>query len=217
MEPEQTTPPEGDGQTTPPVSGDDPSKNYEARFKGLQSTYQQLQASTTKTITALTQERDALTSQVTTLQSTIQAKDGELATTNGKISTLTTELESEKQNSGKHMKESTRLKLILKKFPDLAMFEDAGLLPSADTPEELETKLTAFKTATTSLVGKGVQDRMAGSPPPVTTPTTPTGDPTESEDYIWDQMTKFAGKDPAKFGEWQAKWDTLQASKNTKK
>ena len=201
------------------IPGDDPTKDYEARFKGLSRTYQQLQGTSQTTINTLTTEKTTLATQVATLQSTVQAKDGEIATLNGTIKTLTDQLGEEKKTSGTHLKDKTRLKLILKKFSDLAAFEDAGILPEAETEAELETKLTAFRTAAATLAGKKVEERLQGAVPPGGPPAAaPTGDVTETEDFIWEKLMSLSnvpGKEQ-EWKDWQAKWDKLQAKKSNK-
>ena len=203
----------------PIIPGDDPTKDFEARFKGLQRAYQQLQGTTQTTIATLTRERDEARTQTTQLQSTLQTKEGELTNRSTSITNLTQQLDEEKKSSGKHLKEKDRLKLILSEFSDLSAFEtakDGSLLPDADTPEDLRAKLTAFRAATNGLVGKGVQSTLVGATPPGAPPSSSTTTNTESEEYIWDQMAANTNK-PAEFKKWQAKWDAIQEQKKTKK
>ena len=182
-------------------------EDYEKRFKGLQKLFDtqrkeletlQLEHSTS------VEGREAL------LQQQKQAQ-AQLDATKAQLSALTTEKETLLAQVKIHETQALRSKLILADFTDLAAFEARGLLPPADTEEEMKSKFTAFREALGTTVSQTIKEKLQGASPAATSPTTP--NPTRSKEEVYAELTRLAGsrkpEDRAKRDALTVEWDEL--------
>jgi len=198
------------------IDGNQPTTNWAAAYKTMQRNYETLQKQSTDQIAALQAQVAELTSKHDA--ATLQAQEG--TTTVGRLNTqitdLTTQLQSLTTERDTTTRGLTRAQLIIKEFPDLALWEAKGLLPSGNDEDTTRTLLKDFQGALTGLVGKGVKDTMAGAVPPASGKSSLTssgGAPDETEEYIWAKMMENAGINQGEFLKWQAKYDQVLASR----
>jgi hypothetical protein len=199
----QSTAAGGTGQTPSPEA-----QEWEKKYKGLQTAYNKLDGEKKKvqddlnsSLGTIEEQKVKITNlekQVVDLTSSVGVKDKEVQGAKGEATAKAMEV--------------TRLKLIVDEFPQLAVFEKGGVLPTANSTEELRTKFTAFATAMSSIVGDSVKDKLkgAGLPAGQNQPVTPT------IDSLYDQMSRIAGL-PGKQDEYRKlrdQYDALMAAQN---
>lgn len=201
-----TEPVEPTTTVVPPVTAPQ-GEDYEKRFKGLQKLYdtqrkelEALQLEHTTTI----EGREALLQQQKQAQTQLDA-------TKAQLTTLTTEKEALAAKVKIHETQALRSKLILSDYADLAAFEAKGLLPPAETEEEMKTKFTAFREALGTTVSQTVKEKLQGASPASTSPTTP--NPARSKETVYAEMLRLAGsrkpEDRAKMEALTVEWDEL--------
>lgn len=213
MPPNEDNPtPENDGNPAPqPGSGQPPkpASEWESSYKGLQKTYDKLFAehqalvakheSTIGELEALKADKRQGDSSVTSLRQELVSKDTEIE-----------RLKKEAQSSDKKANRST---LILRDFSDLAQFEGEGLLPDAETEDELKAKLTKFRETVGKTIDSGVDRKIKGAGPPPVGRQEP---PKLSSDEIYDRLVQLAGsqdpKDQAEYLQLHRQWIELQKS-----
>ena len=190
---------------TPPAQQVD--TNWEDRFKGLQRTYAKAQ----KKLETLEEEKDDLLEETeTSKQSALEkeAKLKELQDAQDKaqadLDRLTGELTTQEAKN-------KRANLILADFPDLARFEADGLLPTADTDEELIEKFTKFRDTLKSSISSGVEQQIVGASPADAGSTATT--PVRTKQEIYARLTALAGRrtpeQDAEYTTLMDEWDEL--------
>jgi hypothetical protein len=208
------TPPKEPTSTKPaasnPTPPDDPGKDWQAAYKGLQRNYDkqvkqnaELQSTADDLNTALEQERQDARK--------LAAEKDQITTKHVEATEKITTLESKVQ-AGEISHE--RAKLIMDEFLELASFEAKGLLPDAQTPEEMRSKFTEFKAALGATVQRETDQKLKGIGTGPTDPKTP--EPLDS-DQIYNRMNALAGtKDPEERREFDTlsrQWLDLQSKK----
>jgi Skp family chaperone for outer membrane proteins len=194
-----------------PPAQPEPTENWEDRFKGLQRTFDKRQ----KDFSTLQEKYDNL---LETAESTKQAERERQA----QLDALQKDLEAAKEGLDKATGElaaqeakGKRMQLIMSEFPDLAKFEAAGLLPNADTDEEMTEKLTAFRDALNSTVKANVERQVVGASP-APSGTTATA-PVRTAADIYSRLQQLAGarndEDREEYDRLIAEWDKLQNAK----
>lgn len=141
---------DGEGGTASAQTQQSGSKDYEKIVAGLN-----------RTISRKDNEIANLRKQVEELRSALAEKDDEVKTL-GESRQRIAQLEKEVDEK---TKELARKKLIMRKFPGLSELEAEGLLPDADTEEELEKRLSALNEKMSSLIDKAAQSRSVGTVP----------------------------------------------------
>jgi len=196
--------PKADPKPAPPAQ---PEVNWEDRYKGLQRTFDRTQ----KELNALKEkEENILEQSETTKQSEREAKaqldklQKELEKKQAEFDSLTGELAT-------HKAKGERADLIMSDFSDLAPFEAKGLLPQAETIEEMKEKFQAFRDALKDTVQAGVQEQVTGAGP------ASTGggrSPRRSKEQIFARLQQLAGtRDQTERLEYNAllaEWDEIR-------
>lgn len=193
--------------TTPDeIAPDQPDDtNWEDRFKGLQRTFDKAQ----KKLTALQEKEETLQEEAETTkqaerdkQTALEALQKEQATTKAELDRLTGELATQEASG-------LRAQVIMKDFSDLAQFEVDGLLPEAETEEEMVKKFTAFRASVQKLIKANVEQQIVGTAPTDSGTTVTT--PVRTKAEIYAQLQALAGnRDPDKRAEYKqllAEWD----------
>ena len=204
-------------QTTENRENDTPATDTisMAAYKKMQTNYNRLKAQHDELTAAYAKEVEELTA----------TKEGQ-----EQAAKRAAELEAASQALQKQLEELTgakskaeadyqRAKLIMAEFPHLSGFEADGLLPTAGDPEQLRDALQKFSDRLNTQVGQGVKKAVSGSTPdpaPKSNPGNPPNEVEESADYIWDQLSKSAGRDEKEFQKWQQKWDLLHSNNGGK-
>ena len=123
----------------------------------------------TKEVTKAVQSYQKLLSKrdndIATLKSKIEELQTQLAEANTRLKELgstTKQIDELRGTLSEREKELKRLKLVVSKFPDLAEFEAAGALPSADDEEELVSKLEQFRKLINMKAEAEAKKRMQG-------------------------------------------------------
>ena len=192
--------------TVPPVIASQ-GEDYEKRFKGLQKLYdkqhsefENLQNEHATTI----EGREAILQAQKQAQTQLDATKAELATLNTEKETLAAQVKI-------HETQALRSRLILSEYTDLAAFEASGLLPPAQTEEEMKTKFSAFREALGKSVSQTVKEKLQGASPASTSPTTPT--PTRSKEEVYAELLRLSGsrkpEDRARRDVLTVEWDEL--------
>lgn len=190
--------------------------DYEKKYKGLQTVYNRLEAKEQKTQGAL----DTALAEVESLNLQLATAKTKIASLEADLGKKDQEVNAEKENSKKESKTAMRLRLLVDEFSDLAKFEKAGILPSAETEEELKTALTNFRGTISSIVGEDVMKKLRGSGLPSNTfnDGDKNGSDQMTSDQIYDRLMKIAG-DKTKileYKELQRRYDELLAAQNKK-
>jgi hypothetical protein len=172
-------------QTPPANTPAATPEDWEKKYKGLQRAMNSKQV-----------EVDGLNDKIVSLMATIEElKSGKVSTEtqvtklNGDLQTALNSLKAEQQKVATSSTETERLKLLVKEFPTLAAFETAGLLPSANTVDEMRSKFKAFQETLSQTVGQNVQKTLQGS-------SIPTGQAAPlalTEDQLFEARMKVAG------------------------
>lgn len=123
----------------------------------------------TKEVTKAVQSYQKLLSKrdndIAALKSKIEELQTQLAEANTRLKELgstTKQIDELRGTLSEREKELKRLKLVVSKFPDLAEFEAAGALPSADDEEELVSKLEQFRKLINMKAEAEAKKRMQG-------------------------------------------------------
>jgi len=94
-----------------------------------------------------------------------------------------------------------RQKLIMSEYQDLAAFEAKGLLPQAQTPDEMRSVFDSFRETLGVQVESATDEKVKGIGVGKTEPKEPK--PLDA-DQIYDKMTALAGtNDPEERREWE--------------
>ena len=180
--------------TTPPVS---PGTDWEKSYKGLQRNYDKIVAqnatlsSEVETLTALVEEQKQTIRSATTEKDQVTTKNVEATET---ISGLEAQVNVAKA-------QADRSKLIMSEFIDLAQFEAKGLLPEAQTDDDMRAKFSTFREALGETVQKNTDKKLKGIGSGSTEPKEPTP---ENADQLYNKMIQLAGtKDPEKRREYE--------------
>lgn len=204
--------------TTPPVTEPAKMTDWEAAYKGLQRELQKLQGTSTTAVTQLQGRVKELEAQIVSKDAEILKLQGEAATKDNFNKKLTGDLETEKATTAKLLSQTKRTKLILKEFPELAPFEASDILPSAESEEELKTKLKGFREVYRAQIAAAKVGEVAGTPPNILkTEVEPSS--IDNEDLLWDKVTSLAGM-PGKEKEYEdyyKRWMELQKRKENLK
>ena len=193
---------------TPPK--DNPDTDWKKAYKGLQRNYDKIVADSANlqtendTLNAQVQEQKQANRALTTEKDQITTKNVEATET---ISGLEAQVNTSKA-------QSERSNLIMGEFIDLAKFEAKGLLPEAQTTEDMRAKFTSFREALGTTAQELTDEKLKGIGTGSVDPLTP--EPL-NEDQLYSQMMALAGsKDPEQRREYDAlnrKWMELQEAK----
>lgn len=190
--------------TVPPVQQEE---DWEKRFKGLQKLFDKQQ----KSLADLQSEHATTVEGQEAMKQAERTAQTELEKTKASLDALTKERESLSTQLTTETAKAKRATLILAEFPDLAAFEAAGLLPAATTEEEMRTKFAKFREVYSGSVSKTVTEKLKGSSPAPTGPTTTTT--TRSKEEVYAELSRLAGsrkpEDRAKREQLVAEWDEL--------
>lgn len=183
-----------------PVGNPQPVVDWEARYKGLQRTYDKL----SKDYESLKGKYDQ---QQEEHEGALQESRKKLIEYDEFKKTFQA-LENDKSNLEKelasHRAQVDRTKTIMAKFSDLAPFEAQGLLPEAPTIEELETKLEAFRKAIGDSVDKTALDKLRGYTPPSSGNNNPPA--AQTKESVYAELTRLSGR---RTPEQQARYEEL--------
>lgn len=203
VEPKVETPP-----TVPPAQQDE---DYEARFKGLQRSFDKRQ----KDYLNLQEKHDALQEEAETSKQSDREKQAKLDALQKEADEAKAELDKTAGELATQEAKVNRANMIMSQFPELAPFEAEGLLPETGTEEEMTEKFTAFSEALNKRVQTNVERQVVGSAAGDTGP--PPRTPVRDEAYIYNRLQQLAGtRDPKLRDEYiqlMAEWDEIQAQK----
>lgn len=181
--------------------------DWEARYKGLQRTYDKLD----KEHTALKGKYDQQQEEHETALQESRKKLNEYDEFKKTFQALENDKSSLEKELASHRAQVDRTKTIMAKFPDLAPFEAQGLLPEAPTIEELETKLENFRKAIGDSVDKSALDKLRGYTPPSASNNQPPA--TQSKEQVYAELTRLSGRrtpeQQARYEELLRIWDDL--------
>lgn len=200
------TNPQDSSQSTSGGSGQ--TENWERRFKGLQVAYDRLQ----KKYNDLEAAHAQVVSDLEEARQAQRGHDTEKKTLSDKVQLLETEKGTLQNQLTTHQFDVKRARMIMSDYQDLAPFEAKGLLPAAANEEELKQRLEDYRQTLTSLVGDGVQRRIAGQAP--AGGGSPTGNtPSRSKDQVYNELVYLAGSqrpdDVKRYRDLMAEWDEL--------
>lgn len=190
----------------PPTTPDSQDIDWKKRYTGLSTTYQKLQ----DRFNALTAENEELLGareELTQYQKTAQT---ELEKVRAELDALGKEKDSLTQQLTAQEAKEQRTQIILADYPDLAAFEARGLLPTADTPEAIKEKLSAFREALGASVDTTLQQKVKGAGASVVGTTAPSP---RSKEAIYAELVRLAGSrnadDRTKYEALLEEWDEL--------
>jgi len=188
---------------------DNPDTDWKKAYKGLQRNYDKIVAdsaslqSENENLNAQLQEQKQLVRSLTTEKDQVTSKNVEATET---ISGLEAQVNTTKA-------QNERSQLIMSEFMDLAQFEAKGLLPEAQTDEEMRSKFGDFREALGTTAQELTDEKLKGMGTGTVDPQTP--EPLDS-DGIYNRMSALAGtRDPEKRAEYEQlsrKWLELQDS-----
>lgn len=195
-------------EKTPTSSGQNQQgSDWEARYKGLQRALDRK----TREYDQLSEKYESLITEHEQAKQELRKITGERDESKNSLQALVNEknkIESD-LNSERTLVERTRL--IMSEFADLATFETSGLLPHAQTVDELKQKLGAFREALGKSVSRGTQEKLLGYTPPSGSNNSQPLQPTKESVYA--EMTRLAGtRDPEqrkRYVELLNTWDEL--------
>jgi hypothetical protein len=196
------------------------STDWEASYKGLQTSYNKYKETSDRTIAETTRKLAELQTQFEETKLNAGSKDGQMTTLTKQVTDLTTQLEALKGEKATKEGDLARAKLIMSEFPELAKWEAKGLIAKGKDDEESKAILTQFRETMAGQLGIDLKNLMSGATPPGSGNTglgnTGGNAGDETEDFIWGKMMETAGKDQKAYVEWQKKWDAIQAKKAQK-
>jgi TolA-binding protein len=198
----ETKPAANVSESTSPAKGQD----YESAYKGLQRKYDKL-----------FNEHTQMESQIIDLNETIEGLKQQVKTANTEKDQIASKhVETSEKLQGLeaqiNISQATieRQKLIMSDYQDLAPFEAKGLLPQAQTEEEMRTVFDSFRETLGNQVESKTDEKIKGVGPGKTEPAEPK--PLDA-DQLYNRMTALAGtNDPEERREWQQlnqKWMEL--------
>lgn len=183
-------------------------EDYEARFKGLQKTFDRKQ----KELAKAQEQLDELLEASETAKQSEREKQIQLDALKKAQDEAKAELDRLTGELATQEAQNTRAKLIMSEFSDLAKFEASGLLPPAETEEEMLEKFAAFREALKSTVSANVEQKLVGTSP--TDAGSTSTKPARTKEQIYTRLTQLAGarsdKDRHEYGELLAEWDKIQ-------
>jgi chromosome segregation ATPase len=196
-------------KTKDPVQPVEP--NYEDRFKGLQRTFDRQQ----KKYTALEEQYESLLEQTETSKQAERERQAELDALKKEQDDAKAELDKLTGELATQETKGQRASMIMSQFPDLAPFEADGLLPEAETEEEMVDKFTAFREALEKRVKSTVEQQIVGTAPGDTG--TIQTVPVRDANALYARLTQLAGKRDAKsreeYDRLMGEWDEIQKEK----
>jgi chromosome segregation ATPase len=188
-----------------------PDKNWELAYKGLQRTLEKLQAKYDKQ----TEQLDNLSAELEELRQTHGKVSKDKESVDKSLADKDAEIQRLTQQVNNHDVELKRTKLIMTDYPDLVAFEGKGLLPTADTEENLKVKLTDFRTSMKGMLDSEIEKKLKGQGPPSTSHQETIN--LDSQDAVYDRMIAIAGsRDPAlqaEYAQLYSKWTELTKPK----
>lgn len=191
---------EAPAKTTPPAKTTD----WEGSYKGLQRQYDKLQTKFEK----LQADYEALQEEHEGSKVTAKKGESDLSALNGQLQSKDAEIQRLNALLAQKERGTSRMKLIMAEFSDLAPLEAEGLLPDAETDEQLREKLQKFVDNLENKVGKKVAEKVKGAGPGSTAKKEI---PEMDIDQIYNRMARLAGtNDPqeqAEYEQLRAKWD----------
>lgn len=183
-------------------------ENYEARFKGLQKTFDRKQ----KELAKVQAQLDEMLEQSETAKQSEREKQIQLDALKKAQDDAKAELDRLTGELATQEARNARANLIMSDYPDLAKFEASGLLPPAETEEEMNEKFLAFREALKSTVAANVEQKMVGTSP--TDAGSTSTKPVRTKEQIYTRLTQLAGarsdKDRHEYDSLLAEWDELQ-------
>lgn len=194
------------GSSTPPPATPPTSTDWEARYKGLQT-------SSDRRISELTNLNQALQSKYDTLAAQFedaQRQLGEVSTAKSTLETTHSELRGQLEQA---TAERERLKktqdqqsLLLRNYPQIAPF--LSFIPTADSDEKYLENAKAFAETMQSFVSTGVTATLQNAVPPAPPPKNPVPPQEDEGDRLYREAVALAG-DPDKVREYEGamqKW-----------
>ena len=171
--------------------------NWEAAYKGLQKKLSALQAQAD----LWKSERDDVTAQLSSSKADLTIANGKVDAFTSQVASFEGQVATLQGNFNAANGKLERTELIMSTYPDLAKFEAKGLLPQADTIDDLTTKLTDFREALGVSVTQSVDATLAGASLPQEESTG--GDEGLSDDALRDKMMFASGRDPVEYARLQ--------------
>ena len=163
--------------------------DWEARYNGLNKTYQEHRSGWT----AKEQQLQALVTDLTGQTKNHEAKISEYEKAKGDWETtvkdMTGKLDSVTQKAATLEKQNGRTTLFMSKYPDLAQFETKGLLRQDLEGEALDKYLTTYSEEIGAIRKNALTDKLAGA--------TPSGSPGVRQDGKMDVETLAKQMDEA--------------------
>lgn len=191
--------------------------DWEASYKGLQTTYTKLKENSDKTISEATRKLTEAQAALEEAKQGHTTKDSQMATLTKQVTDLGGQLEALKSEKATKEGDLARAKLIMGEFPELAKWEAQGLIAKGKDDEESKAILTKFRETMAGQLGVDLKNLMSGATPPGSGGTglnNQGGNPgEESEDFVWKKLMETMGREPKEAAVWQAKWDAIQAKK----
>lgn len=199
----ESNPPNNSGPITPNAPTPD-AGSWESKYKGLQAVVEKKERERANA------EADKLriSTELEDLKIKTQALQIEFDKLQGLYSAEAENSKTANTNLSQKQLEIGRLKLIVDDFPDLSSFEKSGVLPVANTVDELREKLTNFRIALKGAVGSNVKDLLAGSSPPSNDGQSP-NDLTEDQIYSQLNILSKDNKRKAEYMILREKWDKI--------
>jgi chromosome segregation ATPase len=172
-------------------------QNWESAYKGLQKKYDKLFQEHTETLGTV-DELNATIEELKLGVRTANTEKDQIATKHVETTEKSDGLQAQLNTANQTIE---RQKLIMSEYQDLAPFEAKGLLPSAQTQEEMKSVFDSFRETLGSQVDTATEDKVKGVGPGQTEEQTP--QPLNA-DQIYDRMQALAGtNDPEERREWQ--------------
>lgn len=197
----------GSQTQTDPGQQDD-AVDWETRFKGLQRSFDRKQ----KELSSLQEKFDSLSEEAETSKQTERERQAQLDALQKDLESAKADLDKATGELATQEARGKRIQLIMSDFPELSKFEAAGLLPSAETEEEMAEKFTAFRDALNTTVQANVKQQVVGASPAKTG--SAASPPAESAAEVYSKLTQLAGardpKDRAEYERYLALWDDIQ-------
>jgi len=191
---EQTDSTQGD-QTETQTSGNQSTNqgtDWQEAYKGLQKKLSAAQAQAE----LWKNERDEARTNFERVKGDLLISTGKAEDLAGKVTGFETQVADLTAKVQGTTAELERSKLIMSDYQDLAKFEAKGLLPKADSLDELKEKLTGFREALVESIDKKVDEKLDGSSFAQEEETT---DDDLSDDVLRTKMMDVAGIDRAEY------------------